>query len=108
LPDLPSLDLIAQGQLCFEAPDPERFPALRLVTRVLEVGGTAPAVLNAANEVAVQAFLDETLGFTEIARVAEEVLDVEPIVPGLSLEEIRAADRRARERARALILKRGR
>jgi 1-deoxy-D-xylulose-5-phosphate reductoisomerase len=108
LPDLPSLDLIAQGQLCFEAPDPERFPALRLVTRVLEMGGTAPAVLNAANEVAVQAFLDETLGFTEIARVAEEVLDVEPIVPGLSLEEIRAADRRARERARALILKRGR
>ncbi len=108
LPDLAPLDLIALGALHFEAPDPERFPALRLVSRVLEAGGTAPAVLNAANEVAVQAFLDGALSFTGIARLAEEVLDTEPVTPGLALDEVREADRRARETALARVAEQSR
>jgi 1-deoxy-D-xylulose-5-phosphate reductoisomerase len=103
LPDLPALDLVALGALRFEAPDPVRFPALRLVGEVLRAGGTAPAVLNAANEVAVQAFLDGEIPFPWIVRVAEEVLAREPLLGGLELGEVREADRRARHSARAWI-----
>ena len=105
LPDLTPLDLVALGALHFEAPDPSRFPALRLAAEVLRAGGTAPAVLNAANEIAVQAFLERRLPFTGIATVAERVLDQEAATPGPAgdLDEIREADRRARARAAAWI-----
>jgi 1-deoxy-D-xylulose-5-phosphate reductoisomerase len=103
LPDLAPLDLVAAGALHFEAPDPERFPALRLAREALRAGGTAPAMLNAANEVAVQGFLDGEIPFTAIAETAEEVLEHERRLPGLGLDEIREADRRARERARRWI-----
>ncbi len=103
LPDLTPLDLVGVGALHFEAPDPGRFPALRLASQVLHEGGTAPVVLNAANEVAVQAFLERRLPFTGIVAAAEGVLEAEAPGPGLELDEIREADRRARERAAAWI-----
>lgn len=70
-----SLDLAQIGQLEFSAPDPQRFPALRLARAALESGGIAPAVLNAANEVAVEAFLAQRIGFTDIAALVEDTLD---------------------------------
>ena len=69
-----SLDLCAIAHLDFEAPDLQRFPCLGLAYRAIEAGGTAPAVLNAANEVAVEAFLRGTLGFTAIPKVIELAL----------------------------------
>ena len=71
----PRLDLAQVGQLSFEAPDPVRFPALRLARAALRAGGAAPAILSAANEVAVDAFLDRRIGFLDIARLVEAVLD---------------------------------
>jgi 1-deoxy-D-xylulose-5-phosphate reductoisomerase len=71
----PRMDLAALGQLTFEAPDPERFPALRLAREALEAGRGAPTVFNAANEVAALAFLDRRLGFLNIAAVVAETLD---------------------------------
>jgi 1-deoxy-D-xylulose-5-phosphate reductoisomerase len=86
----------------FQTPDCERFPCLRLAFEALERGGTAPAVLSAANEVAVSAFIEGRVRFGEIAGMIERVLsDVEP--QALTLEGVRAADRRARERARDLV-----
>jgi len=71
----PKLDLAAIGSLTFEAPDEQRFPALAIARRALEAGGYAPAAMNAANEVAVAAFLDRRIGFLDIARVVNETLD---------------------------------
>jgi 1-deoxy-D-xylulose-5-phosphate reductoisomerase len=71
----PALDLAAIGQLTFEAPDETRFPALRIARRALEAGAGAPAAMNAANEVAVEAFLDRRLGFLDIARTVSETLE---------------------------------
>src|SRR5690606_31980525 len=71
----PKLDLAALGQLTFEAPDPERFPAIGLAREALRHGGHAPAAMNAANEVAVAAFLDRRIGFLDIARAVAETLD---------------------------------
>jgi 1-deoxy-D-xylulose-5-phosphate reductoisomerase len=71
----PKLDLAAIGTLTFEAPDPERFPMLRLARAALEAGGVAPAAFNAANEAAVAAFLDRRLSFLDIAAVVEETLE---------------------------------
>ena len=103
----PRLDLASIGQLTFEAPDPVRFPALRLARRALQTGGSAPTVLNAANEVAVQAFLSRGIGFLDIAGVVEQALEAtEHAVPS-SIEDVLAADRRARECAWNII-KRGR
>jgi len=98
-----SLDLIAVGQLAFEAPDMERFPCLRLAREAAEAGGTAPAALNAANEVAVEAFLGGRLNFTGIAKVIDSVLQRHDVRPVTSLEEAFAADRRAREAARRAL-----
>lgn len=86
----------------FEAPDCERFPCLRLAFEALERGGTSPAVLSAANEVAVGAFIEGRMRFGEIPRLIEQVLgDVEP--GELTLDGVRAADRRARERAERIV-----
>ncbi|MEE9279734.1 MAG: 1-deoxy-D-xylulose-5-phosphate reductoisomerase [Myxococcota bacterium] len=98
LPDLPALDLVEISELHFEAPDLERFPALGLAREALQRGGTAPAVLNAANEVVVAAFLSGRIPFPAIATTLARVLDEEPALPGLTLDEIREADQRARAR----------
>ncbi len=97
------LDLAAIGQLCFEAPDPERFPALRLARWALSMGGCAPTVLNAANEVAVQGFLDGANGFLGIAQTVEQVLEAIPVVALDSLDDVLAVDREARELAGRLV-----
>jgi len=90
------LDLAAIGQLTFEPPDLQRFPCLGLAYAALRAGGTAPAILNAANEVAVDAFLNRRLGFTSIAEVIEEVLGQLGVVPADDLDAVLAADRSAR------------
>ncbi|WP_272990449.1 MULTISPECIES: 1-deoxy-D-xylulose-5-phosphate reductoisomerase [Spongiibacter] len=98
-----TLDLIMQARLDFEAPDEQRFPCLRLAREAAEAGGVASAVLNAANEVAVEAFLAESLPFTAIPRVLESVMECFENVEPTSLDDVKAADRLARERAAALI-----
>jgi 1-deoxy-D-xylulose-5-phosphate reductoisomerase len=95
----PRLDLAALGRLVFEAPDPERFPALRLARAALEAGGGAPTVLNAANEVAVAAFLDGRIGFLDIAAVVEETLAALPDRRIANLDDVYETDREARAHA---------
>jgi 1-deoxy-D-xylulose-5-phosphate reductoisomerase len=91
-----SLDLLAAGQLQFEAPDPGRYPCLGLAAAAMRAGGTAPALLNAANEVAVQAFLEGRIAFTSIAPVIEHTLESIATRPADSIEVILAEDARAR------------
>jgi 1-deoxy-D-xylulose-5-phosphate reductoisomerase len=95
------LDLLSAGTLAFEAPDPVRFPCLGYARTALEMGGTAPAALNAANEVSVQLFLDGRLRFPEIARNVRRVLDRHAPRPATSLDAIQDADREARAHAAA-------
>ena len=90
------LDLLAQGRLDFEAPDTDAFPCLRLAWQALEAGGSAPAVLNAANEVAVSAFLQGRIGFLAIPALVEETLARLPASPAESLEALLATDAQAR------------
>ncbi|HEX6116078.1 MAG TPA: 1-deoxy-D-xylulose-5-phosphate reductoisomerase [Solirubrobacterales bacterium] len=99
---LDRLDLAAVGELTFENPDAAAFPCLRLAREAGETGGTAPAVLNAADEVAVEAFLSERIAFTAIPEVIEATLDSMPLSEPAHLEEIYAADAEARERAARL------
>jgi 1-deoxy-D-xylulose-5-phosphate reductoisomerase len=98
-----SLNLVAAARLDFEAPDLVRFPALRLARAAAEVGGTAPAVLNAANEVAVAAFLEGRHGFLGIPRVIEAVLERHEHRPAHALAAVLEADRWAREMADELL-----
>jgi len=91
------LDLAALGRLDFEPPDPVRFPALRLAREALEAGGGAPCVLNAANEVAVAAFLDGRLGFLDIAAIVSHVLELLGGGTADTLEAVLDLDARARE-----------
>ena len=93
------LELAEVGQLSFERPDAQRFPCLGLAYAALRDGGTAPAVLNAANEVAVAAFLDGKLRYTAIAQVIEDVLARIPAAAADSLEAVLEADRSARNTA---------
>lgn len=102
------LDLAAVGLLTFEEPDPARFPALRLAREALQAGGSAPTILNAANEVAVRAFLEGNIGFLDIARVVEDALLGLPTSPLLSLEDVWSVDREARAIACGLISRVGR
>src|SRR5437867_2517296 len=99
----PGLDLARVGKLEFEAVDRERFPCLGLAYRALERGGAAPAVLNAANEVAVAAFLEGKLRFTSIALLIEKTLDRCPDGPARSLEDFMEADAQARRIAEELL-----
>ena len=92
------LDLTRVGQLTFYAPDTDKFPCLRLARGALERGGAAPVVLNAANEIAVAAFLDRRIGFTEIAQLIEWALDAASAVAVRSLEECVAIDAETRLR----------
>ncbi|MGH8129477.1 MAG: 1-deoxy-D-xylulose-5-phosphate reductoisomerase [Steroidobacteraceae bacterium] len=103
---VPALDLVQIGRLSFEAPDLERFPCLGLAQQVARAGGTAPAVMNAANEVAVAAFLGRRLNFASIAGVIESVLQQHEAGPVRSLDDALAADAWARERANAALTSR--
>jgi len=98
-----SLDIVAAARLDFEAPDTGRFPALKLARDAAEAGGTAPAVLNAANEIAVGAFLGGRLGFLGIPRLIEAVLERHVIRAADSLETVLEADRWARELAESTL-----
>jgi 1-deoxy-D-xylulose-5-phosphate reductoisomerase len=93
---VPRLDFTEIGQLTFEAPDSERFPALRLAREALQAGGSAPTVLNAANEVAVAAFLAGKLGFLGIVEVVERTLEAFAVVPLGGLDDVWRTDREAR------------
>jgi 1-deoxy-D-xylulose-5-phosphate reductoisomerase len=96
---IPRLDLASLGRLDFAAPDPLRFPALRLAREALQAGGGAPTILNAANEVAVGLFLDRRLGFLDIAAVVAETLDGLVAPRAETLEDILALDQSARHAA---------
>ena len=100
---MPPLDLVAVGRLDFEAPDADRFPALRLTRAALIAGGAKPAILNAANEIAVAAFLDRRIGFLEIAAIVEDTLaGYDPEDP-LTLEAVLGVDAEARRVARERV-----
>ncbi len=100
---VPQPDFAALAQLTFEAPDPDRFPALRLAYEALRAGGAATAVLNAANEVAAQAFLRDEIRMGAVYRVVAEVLERLGTMPAASLDDITAADRQARQAAESLL-----
>jgi 1-deoxy-D-xylulose-5-phosphate reductoisomerase len=99
----PLLDLSQIGSLEFFKPDAERFPALKIAYAAAEKGGTQPAVMNAANECAVAAFIEGKIGFTDICRVSERVLECHRVRVNPGIEHILAADRRAREEAEQII-----
>ncbi|GAC1324200.1 MAG: 1-deoxy-D-xylulose-5-phosphate reductoisomerase [Thermoleophilaceae bacterium] len=100
---VPALDLTALGSLTFEAPDEETFACLRLAREAAAAGGSAPCVLNAANEVAVQAFLERRIGFLAIAEVIERVLDTHEQHPVRHFSDLYAADADARVTAHQLV-----
>ena len=97
------LDLAQVATLTFEAPDPVRFPALRLARDVLRQGGAAPTILNAANEIAVQAFLDRKIGFLDIVRLVEKAVTTLSDVSLNVLADVLACDTQARQVARDLV-----
>ena len=99
----PRLDLVAAARLEFSAPDHARFPALRICAAALQAGGGAPTILNAANEIAVAAFLDRRIGFLDIARVVEGVLDRMGACPADTLDAVVDLDRQARRTAEASV-----
>ena len=94
--DLPPLDLTALSTLHFEAPDLDRFPCIALAYRALRTGGTLPAAMNAANEEAVRAFIDERICLTDISRVIEAVMDHHSTQPLTNLNTVLETDRAAR------------
>jgi 1-deoxy-D-xylulose-5-phosphate reductoisomerase len=98
-----AIDFTKIGQLAFERPDFVRFPCLKLAYSALESGGTAPAILNAANEVAVEAFLNKQIGFRMIDQVIARVLDKLPNKPATDIESLLEQDGRAREAAYSFI-----
>lgn len=101
-----ALDLFQVARLDFEAPDEALFPCLRLAREAIQKGGAAPAILNAANEVAVDAFLTETIGFSEIAEVVAAVMAQPYQGDAASLEQVLNADRWAREQAEIIVRQR--
>jgi 1-deoxy-D-xylulose-5-phosphate reductoisomerase len=99
------LDLAKLGQLTFEAPDPVKFPALRFAREAMKKGGTASAALNAANEVAVQAFLDKRIGFLDIERINEKTLHTVPVAALTDLDVLKEVDTEARRFATDMVQK---
>ena len=100
------LDLFAIARLDFQVPDEQRFPCLRLAREAAQAGGTAPAMLNAANEVAVAAFLERRIRFPEIASIIEHVLQAEPAVAVECLDTVLVADGQARNLAERWLAQR--
>ena len=101
--NLPPLDLPLTGGLTFFEPDMERFPCLPLAYRSIEVGETMPAILNAANEIAVNAFLEGSIKFTQVPLLLQQVMGEHQVKEVHTVEDVLRADHWARERARALI-----
>jgi 1-deoxy-D-xylulose-5-phosphate reductoisomerase len=101
--EVPTLDLASVGELTFEAPDDRTFPCLRLAREAGEAGGTAPCVLNAANEVAVEAFLAGRVPFTAIPEIVGGTLEAVPAIAPSHFEDLYAADAEARAAAGALV-----
>ena len=101
--DLPPLNLYHMDGLTFLPPDIERFPCLRLAYHSMEMGETMPAVLNAANEVAVNSFLEEIIKFTDIPAIVEKVMEYHQVKPLVTLDDALRADQWARERTKKLI-----
>jgi len=102
------LDLFSIARLDFQAPDEQRFPCLRLARQAAEAGNSAPAMLNAANEVAVAAFLDRRIRYPEIASMIDEVLNLEPVVALHDLEAVFEVDSKARVLAERWLGRNGR
>jgi 1-deoxy-D-xylulose-5-phosphate reductoisomerase len=103
---LPLLDLLKSEGLTFSLPDPERFPCLKLAYQSIEIGETMPAILNAANEVVVSAFLEGSLKFTEIPLLLQRVMEEHEVKRIHTIEDILRADHWARERAKAILERR--
>ena len=101
--DLPFPNWAEMGALNFEKPDLERFPCLGLAFKACRQGGVLPAVLNAANEIAVAAFLNRQIGFSQIPQIIEQVMDAHHPVAAPRVDDILAADRGARQTAAQLI-----
>ena len=97
------LDLAAAGRLDFSVADHQHFPCLALAYRALEAGGTSTAILNAANEIAVEAFLNKQIKFTQIPKIIEQVLDKIPASSGETLDQVLADDLKARQLAEELV-----
>jgi len=100
---LSPLDLSQTGGLTFFPPDPERFPCLKLAYRSIEIGETMPAILNAANEIGVNAFLEGSLKFTEVPLLLERVMEEHEVKSVHTVEDILKADHWARERSKAIL-----
>lgn len=101
---VPSLDLFAHHRLDFQAPDTDRFPALKLARQAMQSGGLAPAILNASNEIAVEAFLNEQIGFMDIPAVSDFVLNEIANSSADTLDMILDIDRQARQSAKHRIM----
>jgi len=99
------LNLLQLGKLDFYPPDHKKFPALGLAVSAGQQGGTMPAVMNAANEIAVESFLEGKLGFKEITVMVEKIMGQHRVIDSPSLSEIMAADSWAREACRRNIRK---
>ncbi len=101
--DLPKLDLLTAGNLSFFKPDTERFPCLQLAYDAMKTGGTAPAILNAANEIAVHYFLENKASFLQIPQIIEKVLGQMPIIDNPDIHQIDEADNEARNLAKKFL-----
>ena len=101
--DLEPLDLCRAGQLTFAEPDLERFPCLKLAYQAFAAGGTVPAVMNAANEIAVEAFLQNRIDFLGIPRVIEQVVARHQREELVAIDKVLQADLSGRQEARKLI-----
>lgn len=105
--DFPRVDFAQLGSLTFEAPDPVRFPNLRLAFEAIRQGGNMPCILNAANEVCVDAFLHDRIGFLRMSDVNAEVMSRIPFIAHPSYDDYVETDRIARELARQIVIKIG-
>jgi 1-deoxy-D-xylulose-5-phosphate reductoisomerase len=104
---VPALDLFANSHLNFQEPDTARFPALKLARQAMKSGGLAPAILNAANEIAVAAFLNNQIGFTQIPQVAEQTLNRMENAAADTIDVILQADQAARAIAQQFVMNKG-
>jgi 1-deoxy-D-xylulose-5-phosphate reductoisomerase len=100
---LPSLNLAEVGELTFEEPDVHKYPSLTLTYDALQAGGTMPCVLNAANEIAVEAFLNERIAFMDISRVVARTMEVHKVLKGETIEEVVGVSEWAKQKAEEAV-----